>query len=96
MDLLRADELPTGFTYPGAFLRAVGRGLTDLGPWWVLRGDQLRSRMRGLQERYPGRMLVAFARREDNDDVACWEAGGGGKVIVIHDFASDGWLQDDT
>jgi len=52
--------------------------------------------MRGLQERYPGRMLVAFARREDNDDVACWEAGGGGKVIVIHDFASDGWLQDDT
>ena len=93
MKLLREDELPHGFAYPGAFRRAVARGLTHLEPWWVLRGDQLRSRIGGLRERFPDRKLVPFARREDNDDVACWEAGGGEEVFVIHDYSSNGWEQ---
>ena len=91
MKLLREDELPTGFTYPKAFLRAVERGLTHLEPWWVFDGDNLRSRARGLRERYPERALVPFARRQDNDDVACWEAGQGEQVFIVHDFASPGW-----
>ena len=86
MKLLREDELPTGFTYPRAFLRAVERGLTHLEPWWVFDGDNLRSRARGLRARFPDRALVPFARREDNDDVACWERRG-----VYPDFYA--WLR---
>jgi hypothetical protein len=35
-------------------------------------------------------VLVPFARREDNDDVACWEPMSP-RVVVIHDFASPGF-----
>lgn len=91
MKLLQKDELPASFTYPGAFLRAVERGLTHLDPWRIIEGDHLLSRFRGLLERFPDRELVPFARRDDNDDVACWDATGGNQVFVIHDFSSKGW-----
>jgi hypothetical protein len=54
------------------------------------------DRSNGLKERYPDRKLVPFARRQDNDDVACWDlAKGGGTVTIIHDYASPGWEQRD-
>jgi hypothetical protein len=90
MDFLRDDELPVGIRYPGAFTRLVTRGITFLEPWNILQGDRLRQRHRGLRERFPARTLVPFARREDNDDVACWEAGKGDRVVRIHDFSKAG------
>jgi len=91
-DLLTNVDLPAGFDYPAEFIRVVELGLTDLEPWWIFDGDQLRQRVIGLRERYPGRQLVPFARRQDNDDVACWDLDHG-YVTVIHDFASPGWEQ---
>ncbi|WP_301130555.1 hypothetical protein [Streptomyces cacaoi] len=88
-DLLSESELPDGFAYPPEFLRVVELGLTDLEPWWIFDGQQLRTRMSGLKSRYPERNLVPFARREDNDDVACWDITEG-NVAVIHDFSSSG------
>jgi hypothetical protein len=38
----------------------------------------------------PQRVLVPFAKRQDNDDVACWDVPTG-KVAVIHDSADPGW-----
>jgi hypothetical protein len=35
---------------------------------------------------------VPFARRQDNDDVACWDSDGH-DVAVVHDFATPGWEQ---
>jgi hypothetical protein len=67
----------------------VELGLTNLEPWWIITGDLLRDRHVELLRRYPQRALVPFARRQDNDDVACWDVSTG-KVIVIHDFASPG------
>ncbi|MEV0638654.1 hypothetical protein AB0I77_27680 [Streptomyces sp. NPDC050619] len=85
-------ELPEGFDYPAEFIRVVELGLTDLEPWWIFDGDQLRRRAIGLRDRYPERRLVPFARRQDNDDVACWDLARG-DVVVIHDLASPGWEQ---
>ncbi|MBB5117432.1 hypothetical protein AF335_02685 [Streptomyces eurocidicus] len=90
MDVLSAAELPGGFAYPKGFLRAVESGLVGLEPWWLLEGENLRVRAVGIRERFPERRLVPFARREDNDDVACWDLAGG-VVCVIHDFAAPGW-----
>ena len=89
-------ELPAGVRYPGAFLRLVERGLTHFQPWWVIEGTHLRDRYTGLKERYPGRKLLPFAQREDCDDIACWEAGRGEEVVIIHDFASPGWEERGT
>jgi hypothetical protein len=44
-----------------------------------------------LKERYPERDLFAFAARLDNGDIACWEQGVTSQVLVMHDFASEGY-----
>lgn len=91
--LLDHSSLPAGFDYPREFLRIVALGITDHEPWVVLQGNDLSERHRGLKHRYPGRTLMPFARRIDNDDVACWDLDRGGDVVVVHDFASPGWEQ---
>jgi hypothetical protein len=67
--------------------------LIELQPWYVLDGKPLRDAMAGLAQRYPDRKLIPFARRQDNDDIACWQSGADQEVFVIHDFASSGWEQ---
>ncbi|PWI43386.1 hypothetical protein [Streptomyces sp. ICBB 8177] len=91
-ELLSSDDLPEGFSYPPEFVRVVELGLTALEPWWIFDGEPLRQRYRGLKDRYPQRSLVPFARREDNDDVACWDLRVG-DVVIVHDFAGSGWEQ---
>ena len=49
-----------------------------------------------MQVRYPKRILIPFARRGDNDDVACFELNKGDEVQIIHDFASGGYEQRNT
>ncbi|WP_026556132.1 hypothetical protein [Arthrobacter sp. 35W] len=88
--LLAPSELPPEFTYPPEFLRVVEQGLLELEPWWVLTGDMLRGTHAGLAKRYPARRLIPIAKRQDNDDVACWDLATG-QVSIVHDFASPGW-----
>lgn len=85
------EDLPEWFKYPDSFLKMVEQNITDLHPWHFLSNELLKSKFKGLNERYPESKLVPFAKRYDNDDVACWEESQPGKVVVIHDFASNGW-----
>jgi len=89
--LLTDEELPHGFRYPPQFLRVVHADLTDPEPWHLLSGNRLRTRFAGLRDRFPERNLLPFARRQDNDDVACFVPSSDAAVHVIHDFASSGW-----
>jgi hypothetical protein len=91
-DLLTSAELPQGFVYPNNLVRAIDLGLKDFDLWWIFEGDLLRGRLSGLKKRYPTRRLVPFAKRQDNDDIACFDLDNG-KISVIHDFASPGWEQ---
>ena len=90
-DLLKENELPDWFSYPDEFLRTVESEIFTVEPWQLLEGEWLRVRYGGLKERYPNRDLVPFFRCMANDDVACWEKGKPGKVVIVHDFASPGW-----
>lgn len=89
--LLSLHDLPGDFEYPPQFLHVFERGLVELEPWRILTDELLRLRVEGLRQRYPKRVLVPFAARQDSDDVACWDASSPGQVVIIHDFASDGW-----
>lgn len=89
-DLLSIVDLPQGFEYPREFIRIVELGLTNLEPWWILEGERLRDRFRGLRERYPESLVVPFATRQDNDDVASWDVAQG-RVVIVHDYAGPGW-----
>lgn len=93
MVLLQENELPNWFSYPKDFLVIIEQNLLDFTPWLILTDERLRLRQTGIEMRYPNRQLIVFARREDNDEVACWENGRG--VVVIKDFATTGFEKGD-
>lgn len=93
INLLNDEELPPGVRYPAALRRLVARGLQNLEPWYVFDASQARERMHGLGRRFPTRTLLPFARREDNDDVACFDSQMPDEVVIVHDFSSQGWEQ---
>jgi hypothetical protein len=92
-ELLEIQNKFHGFSYPKAYIKAIELNLVDLDIWYIMDDKQVLLRLDGLQKRYPKRKLVPFARRDDNDDIACFEIDGGGKVIIIHDYANEGWEQ---
>lgn len=73
--LLQKNELPEWFEYTAPFKRIVDYGLVYFEPWSILECRGLKECFEGLQQRYPVRQLIPFARSEDNDDVAAdmWE-----------------------
>lgn len=93
MQLFDASTLYEGFEYPAGILKVAELELVDLDWWWVLDASFAGDYARHMAERYPARRLVPFAKRQDNDDVACFEVDRPGKVEVIHDFADPGWEQ---
>jgi hypothetical protein len=93
LELLDSGSAPPWFRYPKDFLRVVRQNLIDLTPWYLMKRADVLVRMDGLRQRYPDRQLVPFARRDDNDDIACWAKNEGEKVFLIHDFASPGHEQ---
>jgi hypothetical protein len=83
VQLLSPEELPPPFRYPAELLWIVDLGLVDLNPWIVLDGESLRGLNEVLRKRFSPRILIPFGRRCDCDDIACWEVGKPGKVIVV-------------
>ncbi len=82
-----------GFKYPDSFIKAIELNLLDFDLWYIMDEERVLNRLKGVIERYPKRNLIPFARRDDNDDIACFELGKGEKVQIIHDFASEGYEQ---
>lgn len=93
IQLLDLSELPKGFNYPEAFLKVIKLDLIDLKPWYIMNSNDIQQRIKGMQARYPKRILIPFARRGDNDDVACFELNKEEEIQIIHDFASIGYEQ---
>lgn len=93
MNLLVTTELYDGFEYPLAFEKIVDLNLIDLDLWYLMSNEQVLTRIEGLKKRYPTRKLIPFARRDDNDDIACFEVEKEDKVQIIHNFASVGYEQ---
>jgi hypothetical protein len=96
VEILSETDLPDWLKYPREYLWLVEYGVVKFPPWYLLDSRLARLRYDGLQERYPDRKLFAFAARGDNDDIACWQKGDASAVIVIHDFASKGYLRPRT
>ncbi|URK88216.1 hypothetical protein LP421_12670 [Rhizobium sp. RCAM05350] len=67
-------------------------GTTDFD-FWSINTDpaSIFRYSQGLKQRYPSRNLVIFAKRGDCDDIACWEEGKPGRIVVINDFADNGY-----
>ena len=68
---------------PALYDHMIECGIVDLDPWAVLRGDVQSRRAQHIEQVFPGWGIIPFARRLDNDDVACWT---GSKVVVVDDW----------
>lgn len=82
------------FDIAPAFLAAlVERRLTNWEPWEIMKTSDALVRISGMSRRY-SKTYLPFARRHDNDDVACITESG--EVTILHDFASEGWHERET
>lgn len=86
VELIEESELPENFRYPKDFLWVLDLAINNLRPWVIHSGVGLRSRYEGIKKRYPNRVLVPFAFRQDCDEVACWDVKDGNKVKIIEDY----------
>lgn len=93
MELFNVKMVYDEFDYPESFLKIIELNLLDFDVWYIMTKEQVESRINGLKKRYPSRKLIPFARRDDCDDIACFEEGQEKKVFIIHDFASEGYEQ---
>ena len=85
------DEI--NFEYPESYEKLIDLGLVNFDIWFLMEKEQATSIFSGMQERYPNRKLIPFAKRADNDDTACFEVGKKNKIQLIHDFATEGFEQ---
>ena len=93
MELYNVKAIYSDYVYPAEFPKIVELNLVDFATWYLMNNGQVDIRIKGLRGRYPNRKLIPFARRDDNDDIACFEIGKGNKVQIIHDFAGEGFEQ---
>ena len=93
MEIFNAKEIYENYSYQEEFIKIVDLNLVDLDLWYLMNKEQAEIRIKGLKDRYPQRKLIPFARRDDGDDIACFQVGKENRVQIIHDFASAGYEQ---
>ncbi len=79
------------YNYPQGYIKLKELHLIDFEYWYFIPDNQFEKRFMGMKERFPNRKYIPFARRDDCDDIACFELGKGETVFIIHDYASDGY-----
>lgn len=87
--MLEPGDVDVPVAFPEGLRRIVEQNLVDLTPWHVMPRELAVARLRGLRQRY-SRRYVPFARRQDNDDLACIDPERPGEVVIVHDFAAEG------
>ncbi|MDE5908326.1 MAG: hypothetical protein K2H52_06270 [Lachnospiraceae bacterium] len=93
MELYNISVIYSNYVYPAEFVKIVELNLVDFEIWYLMSNEQVNTRIKGLKSRYPSRNLIPFARRDDSDDIACFEVEKGNSVQIIHDFAGEGFEQ---
>ena len=95
--LFKTAQLPDDFEYPQSFMKFIkDEPLPDLSPWFFLHKREGISEawFRTIQQQYPSRKLIPFARINNTDDVVCFDASlpsDDPLVHYVHTYASPGW-----
>jgi len=87
--------LPVGFRFPESYLFLLEKRPPDIEPWeWLASYKELSiSWMNIIKKQFPYRTVIPFAKRDDSDDVSCFDGtdtSGNPKIIFIHTFCSPG------
>ncbi|AQY51493.1 hypothetical protein PWEIH_07881 [Listeria weihenstephanensis FSL R9-0317] len=81
------------YVYPESFQKIVELNMVNFDLWYLFDAERATRRYYDLKRRYPKRDLIPFAKRDDNDDIVCFEIGKGNKIQLIHDYSSEGYEQ---
>jgi len=82
-EILNTDGLNFIFNYPDALERLVALKLINFDLWYLMSAEQSRVILNQLKMNCNCKGLVPFARRGDNEDIACFEIENNEKVIVL-------------
>lgn len=101
--ILHLEDLPPevqrlDWRFPHGYYRIFDLGVTNIPPWHFVEKDEFSGIYGTLRELYPDHLLLPFARRVDNDDVACLVVNSdeypGGNIVIVHMFASPDYAID--
>jgi hypothetical protein len=96
--LFHKIPLRNGFQFPQSYLNLAELAeeeLPEIAPWWWLAPyeDSSLYWLNTLQQQFPSRHLIPFARHGGSDDVVCFDASEPAtepSVVCIHGFCSPG------
>jgi hypothetical protein len=68
---------------------------TTLQPWYYVKNNEMFFVNEKWPEHQRSHLLIAFARRQDNDDIACFILSDGDidKVVLIHGWTATGYSE---
>ena len=89
MDIISRTDIDVDVSLPEGLFRLAAQNLIDLTPWHIMPRDLAIKRMQGLRLRYSTKYLP-FARRQDNDDLACIDPLTPTAIVIVHDFSQEG------
>jgi len=82
-EILETGNLEFIFDYPEALERLVALKLINFDLWYLMSKEQSMVILRQMKMNCNRKDLIPFARRGDNEDVACFEIGNNEKVVVL-------------
>lgn len=71
------------FEYPEAIERLVALQLVNYDYWYVMKKEQAEIVYEDVRSQCRHKKLIPFARRGDNEDIACFEVGKGENVVIL-------------
>jgi len=83
VEILNTDDFGVTFNYPDALERLVALKLINFDLWYLMSKEQSMVILRQMKMNCNRKDLIPFARRGDNEDVACFEIGNNEKVVVL-------------
>jgi len=87
------EDFEFAFNYPDALERLVALKLINYDLWYLMSREQSVVIFKQLKMNNNSKGLIPFARRGDNEDIACLEIGNNEKVVVLKNCEYLGYRQ---
>ena len=92
-EIFNTDGLEFDFDYPDGLERLIALKLINFDLWYLMSREQTIVILNQIGMNGNRRGLIPFARRGDNEDIACFEIVNNEKVVVLKNCEYLGYRQ---
>lgn len=82
-ELINAEEFEFDSNYPDALERLIALNLINFDLWYLMKREQAEDMIHKFKSREKEYKYIPFARRGDNEDVACFDYMNREKVVIF-------------